>query len=165
MIQLSKMKDKQQFYKDATNVLLMQIDGLGLDSTKKRNAIFYTRVFREMFKMDEVKQYTFVTNENKIWDFGYDSAGFCYAASVSFAIAMGGFQEWQLMCIDGDKYAGHMDHHYLLHKPSGKFFDLTYDQFAFKNIIVPYNLGTPATYSLASHDSPYRFARAAGIFR
>lgn len=159
-----KDKSKEIFYENATKNLLNQINKFDLTDKKKHDAIFYTRVFREVFKLDEVKQYTFVTGKNKIWDFGYDSAGFCYAASVAFAIALG-IKDWQLMCIDGDKYAGKMDHHYLLHKPSGNFFDITYDQFAVEGITVPYELGTPAMYSLSSKDTPYRFARAVGILR
>lgn len=155
---------KQKFYEDATLNLLNQINKLKLTPKKKRDAVLYTRVFRELFKLDEVKQYTFVTDENKIWDFGYDSAGFCYAASVSFAIALG-IKDWQLMCIDGDKYAGRMDHHYLRHIPTGTFFDITYDQFAVEGITVPYELGTPAQFSLSSKDTPYRFAKAVGILR
>ena len=157
-------KAKQEFYDDATAKLLNQINKLKLDSKKKHDAVLYTRVFRELFKLDEVKKYTFVTDENKIWDFGYDSAGFCYAASVSFAIALG-IKDWQLMCIDGDKYAGLMDHHYLKYIPTGEFFDITYDQFAVEGITVPYELGTPAQFSLSSKDTPYRFAKAVGILR
>ena len=158
------MDNRRDFYEDATRNLLAQVNGFGLDPKKKHDAILYTRVFRELFKLDEVKQYTFVTKENKIWDFGYDSAGFCYAASVAFSIALG-VHDWQLMCIDGDKYAGRMDHRYLKHIPSGKFFDITYDQFAIEGITVPYELGTPAQYSLSSKDTPYRFAKAVGILR
>ena len=158
-------KDKGAFYENATLNLLNQINQFGLTGKQYHDAVLYTRVFRELFKLDEVKQYTFISPENNIWDFGYDSAGFCYAASVSFAIALGGFKDWQLMCIDGDKYAGKMDHHYLMHKPTGKFFDITYDQFAIEGISVPYELGTPAMYSLSRKETQYKFAYAAGILR
>ena len=155
---------KKIFYEKATLDLLNQINSFGLTGKQKHDAVLYTRVFRELFKLDEMKQWVFITKKNNIWDFGYDSAGFCYSASVAFAIKLG-IKDWQLMCIDGDKYAGRMDHHYLLHKPSGNFFDITYDQFAIDGIVVPYELGTVAQYSLSTKDTPYRFAKAAGILR
>ena len=147
------MKDpaKKEFYEQATKNLLTQINNMGLGADDKKNAVYYTRLFRESFKYDEIKQYMFVNKHSKIWDLGYDSAGFCRISSAAFSIVMG-VKDWQLMCIDANQWDAGASHHYLKHIPSGKFFDLTYDQFAVEGLVVPYEIGTPALYQLHNSD-------------
>ncbi|MBO4480309.1 MAG: hypothetical protein J5742_01625 [Alphaproteobacteria bacterium] len=156
------MKNQKQFYENATKNLLSKLNDMGLSDTDKKKAIFYTKLLRESFKYDEIKKFTFLSGENDIWDFGYDSAGFCRIASITFSLAMG-FQDWRLMCIDKMKWPGKMDHHYLQHVPSGTFFDITYDQFEVYGEKVPYEIGTPTTFGLVPGDSVLRFAKAMDI--
>ncbi len=156
------IQDKKQFYNDATNRLLLQLNDMDLSPKDKQNAIFYTKLFREAFKYDEIKQYTFVTPESNIWDLGYDSAGFCRISSTAFSIAMG-INDWKLMRVDAEQWDGNASHHYLRHIPSGKFFDLTYDQFAVEGLTVPYEIGKPAAYRLYPNNDIMRFADALNI--
>jgi len=155
-------QDKKLFYEKATQKLLSQIDGMGLKPDTKRQAIYFTRLFREAFKFDEIKKYTFITPYSNLWDLGYDSAGFCRAASITFAIVMG-LTDWKLMYIDDIAWAAREPHHYLKHIPSGEFFDITYDQFEFNGYTVPYELGSEAIFGLKPMDTPIKFARALDI--
>ncbi len=154
--------NKKEFYESATRKILSKIDNMALAPDDRRQAIYFTKLFREAFKFDEIKQYTFITKYNKIWDLGYDSAGFCRAASITFAIVMG-LKDWQLMCIDESEWSVHESHHYLKHIPSGEFFDITYDQFAIDGITVPYDFGHKAIFGLTPNDYPIKFARALDI--
>ena len=154
--------DKKKFYESATKRLLDKINDMNLAPTVKNRAVFFTKLFREAFKYDEIKQYTFVTPANKIWDLGYDSVGFCRASSIAFSIIMG-LQDWQLMYIDDSEWEAREPHHYLKHLPSGEFFDITYDQFAINGYTVPYEAGYNAIFGLSQNDTPIRFARALDI--
>ena len=154
--------DKKQFYDNATKKILNQLNGMNLPADKYKEAVKWTKIFRAVFEFDEFKQEVFIEKDNPYWDFGYDSAGFCRMASITFSILMD-FREWQLMAIDKDQWGGKMGHHYLKHLPSGKYFDLTYDQFAVEGFEVPYNLGKPATFGLSSKDETMRFSKALGI--
>lgn len=156
------MDIKKKFYEYATRNLLGQLGSMKLTPEDRRKAVFYTKLFREAFKYDEIKQYTFITPESNIWDLGYDSAGFCRISSAVFSIAMG-IKDWRLMRIDAEQWDGNASHHYLQNVPSGKFFDLTYDQFAVDNMTVPYDIGKSAAYRLYPGNDIMRFADALGI--
>lgn len=153
---------KKDFYKNATQNLLSQITKMGLSSQDTQKAVFYTKLFREAFTYDEIKQYTFIEPGADIWDLGYDSAGFCRIASTVFSIALG-FNDWKLMKVDADQWDGNASHHYLKHIPSGQFFDLTYDQFAISGMNIPYEIGKPAAYRLYPNNDIMRFANALSI--
>ena len=153
---------KKDFYKNATYELLSQLNKMGLSDTDKQKAVFYTKLLREAFTYDEIKQYTFIEPGADIWDLGYDSAGFCRIASTVFSIALG-FNDWKLMRVDADQWDGNASHHYLKHIPSGQFFDLTYDQFAITGMKVPYEIGKPAAYRLYPNNDIMRFANALNI--
>lgn len=155
-----KTPEHKLFYEAATKRILAQLDSLGLPADKKQHAVKLVNLFRESFTHDDIKKATFITTHNKIWDFGYDSGGFCRVASITFAIAMN-LYDWQLMFIGTDKWV--MPHHYLKHIPSGKFFDITYDQFAIKNLTVPYELGQNAIYNLSPTDNTLKFAKSVGL--
>lgn len=156
--------DKKAFYESATAKLLTQINTFALPETDKKKAVHFTTLFREAFKYDEIKQYVFMTHDKKLWDLGYDSAGFCRIASIVFAIVMG-INDWKLMYIDENSWDVKMDHHYLKHIPSGKFFDITYDQFIIDGYYkeIPYNLGYTAAFGLQPNDMSIRFAKVLGI--
>lgn len=149
-------KNKKDFFDAATVNILNQINDFGLSEKNKKKAVFFTKLFRETFKYDEIKKYLFVTPESKIWDLGYDSAGFCRVASIAFSIVMG-IQDWQLMCINNNQWYGNASHHYLKHLSSGKFFDLTYDQFAIDGYIVPYELGHSTGFNFYPGDMSQKF--------
>lgn len=151
-------KSKKAFYEAATKNLLIQLDGIGLAGDEKTKAIHFTKLFRELFKYDEVRKYMFETPESNLWDLGYNSVGFCRIASVNFAIIMG-VKNWRLMCINDSQWDGRASHHYLQHIPTGKFFDLTYDQFAFYGKEVPYELGHETVFNLSSDEMSKKFAK------
>jgi len=154
--------EKKNFYEKATLNLLTQLAKFGLSDDARNNAVYYTRLFRAAFKIDELKQFVFVDDKNTIWDLGYDSAGFCRISSSIFSIALG-IRDWKLMRIDPDQWIGKASHHYIQHIPSGMFFDLTYDQFAIDGLTVPYDIGKPATYGLYPKNDTMRFADALDI--
>ena len=155
-------EEKKAFYEDATKNLLAQLNTMDLLPDDKQKAIYYTKLFREAFKYNEIKQYAFISPESDIWDLGYDSAGFCRISSTVFSIVLG-FQNWKLMRIEPNVWKGNASHHYLQHVPSGKFFDITYDQFAIDGCTVPYKLGVPAMYRLYPNNDIMRFAKALDI--
>lgn len=156
------MDSKKVFYESATKKLLSEIEDMGLSADEKRKAVFYTKLFREAFKYDEIKQNVFITPNNKIWNLGYDSAGFCRIASINFAIIMG-VEYWKLMCINDNQWTGQASHHYLQHVPTGKFFDITYDQFDFYGQKVPYELGHRTAFNVYPGDLSLKFADVMGI--
>ena len=155
--------DKKALYKSATEKLLAQIHTFGLSEEDTKKAVYFTKLFREAFKYDEIKKYVFVSRERDIWDLGYDSAGFCRVASITFSVVMG-VQDWELMCISEDDWSAHASHHYLKHRPSGKFFDITYDQFAVDGYDeIPYDSGHTAFIGLHPKDMTFKFANALDI--
>ena len=162
MILRMDIQYKQNFYDKATVSLLAQLGDMGLESQEYKNAKFYTERFRNAFKNDKVKRYVFLASNNNVWNFGYDSAGFCYAASVVFSI-MNGFRNWNLMYIDETNWNGGHPHYYLQHTKTGTFFDITYDQFAIDGITVPYDKGVKTAPALTPDDIPFKFAKILNI--
>ncbi len=156
------VKEKKIFYENATKELLARLNKIGLQPDDKHKAVYYTKLFREAFKYDDIKKYVFLSSKNTQWNFGYDSAGFCYASSVVFSIVTG-FQNWNLMYIESDKWPGHIPHYYLRHIKTGDFFDITYDQFGVDGLTVPYKIGEQAPFALTPGDTPFRFAKALDI--
>lgn len=155
-------QDKKKIYEEATQKLLAQLNTMGLSPKKKKTAIYFTKLFREAFKYNEIKEYVFTGPKDVFVDLGYDSAGFCYASSVVFSI-MNGFPDWQLMYIDEYKWPGQLPHYYLKHVQSGKFFDITFDQFSIDGFTVPYELGETAPFAMTPGDVPFKFADALGL--
>ncbi len=155
-----KRPEHKLFYEAATKRILAQLDSLGLPADKKQRAVKLVNLFRESFTHDDVKKATFIDGDNDIWDLGYDSGGFCRVASITFAIAMD-FHDWQLMHVEKEDWVA--PHHYLKHIPSGKFFDITYDQFAINGLEVPYEIGKKAAYNLSFNDDTSKFAKSVGL--
>ncbi len=152
------LPEKEQFYEKATQKLLATIDKMEMDKVSRMRAKNLVLRFRDSFKLPDVKQKTFSDNYTC---FTYDSDGFCYAASVDFALMMGGAPDWKIKHI-GESWA-HGPHHYLLHVPSNTVLDLTYDQFAVNGFEIPYNLGQTGKLVFEKDDSPARFAEAVGL--
>lgn len=157
-----KSSEKKIFYENATRELLSRLDAIDLTPVDKQKAVYYTKLFREAFKYDDIKKFVFLSPQNINWDFGYDSAGFCYASSVVFSI-MTGFQNWNLMYIDADKWLGHIPHYYLKHIKTGKFFDITFDQFSVNGFNIPYEIGEITPFALTPGDTPFKFADALNL--
>ena len=157
-----KLPEHKVYYNQATKNILAQLKALNLSPEKYKRATDLVVKFRAAFQQDYVKKATFITPDSKIWDLGYDSAGFCRVASITFAIATD-FRDWQLMAIDKDKWNGGMGHHWLQHVPTGKVFDITYDQFTVDGLKLPYHLGQPAAYALSLQDETHKFAKCVDL--
>ena len=71
---------------------------------------------------------------------GIHSTGFCYAASEVIYRLTGGKDKWKKIAISKDKWelGGHC---FLENKESGEILDITSDQYALRNIIIPYDKG------------------------
>lgn len=162
IIIVMKTPEQKKYYEQATKNILAQLQSLNMSPEKYANAANLVKRFREAFTKDEVKKATFITPDSKIWDLGYDSGGFCRVASISFAIATD-FHDWQLMAIDGNQWHGKMGHHWLKHVPTGKVFDITYDQFTVDGLKLPYHLGKPAAYALSLQDETHKFAKCVDL--
>ena len=156
------LPEHKVFYEQATKNILAQLKMLNLSPEKFKRATNLVLQFRKAFQQDDVKKATFITATDKTWNLGYDSAGFCRVASITFAIAMD-FHEWQLMTIGKDDWCGEMGHHWLQHIPTGKVFDITYDQFTVDNLKLPYHLGRKAAFNLSLQDETHKFAKSVGL--
>lgn len=151
--------DKEAYYEKATSNLLFTIDKMKMDKFPRMRAKNLVLLFRDSFKMSDVKFQTFWTDLDVNMDkFTYDSDGFCRAASVDFALMMGGEPDWKLMYIDELWTYG--PHHYLLHVPSKTILDLTYDQYTNAGITVPYWFGKPIQLKFDKKRVEGRFANA-----
>ena len=152
--------EKEAYYENATRKLLKTIDGMGLGLAERARAKSLVLLFRDSFKLTDVKYATF-SQDTDIKYFTYDSDGFCRASSIDFALMMGGEPNWQVKYLS--KLWVHGPHHYLLHKPSKTVLDLTYDQYTHSGLEIPYELGIRIPYSMQAGDSPERFAKAVGL--
>ena len=157
-----KVPGYKVYYERATRNILARLKELNLTPEKYQQATELVVKFRKAFTSDEVKKATFITPDSKIWNLGYDSVGFCRVASISFAIAMD-FHDWQLMSIDEKLWPKNMGHHWLKHIPTGKIFDITYDQFTVDGIEFPYHLGHEARFCLSSKDEVHKFAKSVDL--
>ena len=156
------LPEHKHYYEQATKNIMAQLKMLNLSPDKYKRATDLVLKFRKAFTQDEVKKATFITPEDKTWNLGYDSAGFCRVASISFAVAMD-FHEWQLMGIDEKSWYGGMGHHWLKHVPTGKVFDLTYDQYEFDGLKVPYYMGQPIKINREAQNTSIRFLHSLGL--
>lgn len=154
-----RLKNDPVLYKEATKKILAQIDALHLTPEKHECAIRLVQLLRKSFTNAEIRKATFLANStDNVWDFGYESGGFCRVASILFMYAMPDSEDWQLMALDNGAWK--YEHHWLVHKPSGKILDLTYDQFISP---VPYELGKPVAPELSLQDEAHVFAKKLGF--
>ena len=133
-------KADMEFYRKATLNVLEQINSLGMNPEDTEKAKNLASLFRSAFKLNVVKKRTFHEPEIAAAKSIYDSLGFCRISSVVFMTAMG-LADWDLMFIGEEDWYGKKPHHYLRYRPTGKILDLTYDQFAHKNLKIPYENG------------------------
>ncbi len=154
--------EKKDFYRKATTNLLQQLDGMELSPADRLQAKKLTLLFRNAFSSYDVKMATFGPElDYDISAFTYDSDGFCKASSFAFMNAMNP-ADWHLMYIDHLWTFG--PHHYLLHAPSGRVFDLTADQYTNMGIVVPYEMGRRVVLNVAESQISQRFVDALAEF-
>lgn len=148
-------------YEVATRGLLQKLDEMNLPLRERLRAKNFTLLFRDSFKLDTVKHATFYpTSGNDYKLFPYDSFGFCRASSFSF-IALMNSPDWQLMYINELWTYG--PHFFIQHLPSKTVFDLTFDQYAYDGIQVPYDMGRPVSIDPDGKNVIVRFLHAAGV--
>lgn len=134
------MINKEKFYENATRKLLAQIDKMGLDKIPRLQAKNFVLLLRDSFKLPDVRQAVFSNISDLDWkETSYYSLGFCRSSSFTF-IAFMASQGWQLMYLPYESWS-EGPHYYLKHKKSGLNLDITYDQYSFYNIKIPYDLG------------------------
>lgn len=155
-------KNKERDFENATQSLIRQIDSMNLEKTERLQVKNFILLFRDSFKQDSVKHATFAP----VLGDGYkqflcDSCGFCKASSVSFVSFMNKPEHWQLRYID-EKWA-YGPHYYILHVPTGRALDLTFDQYRFETADIPYDMGRPALITRDARDAAVRFTHALGM--
>lgn len=152
--------EKEKYYEQATQKLLKTIDEMGLDDLHRLRAKNLVLLFRDSFKLPEVKAKTLAPYLGKdIKSLTYDSDGFCRAASIDFALMMG-VKDWQVRYVDSSLWT-YGSHYFLVHTPSNTVLNLTYDQFANIGLSVPYEFGHPIDYSLDNIST--KFAQAINL--
>ncbi len=157
---MDKFKDK--LFENATHKLVTQLDTMGLDKQERMRAKNLVLLFRDSFKSNDVKKATFSQTIGDDYNlFPYDAYGFCKAASCSFVSLMNASQQWRLMYIDDLWTYG--PHYYVQHIKSGQVFDLTYDQYEFDKINVPYNMGRAAKIDKEAQNTSVRFLHSIGV--
>ena len=149
-----------RYFESATRKLLKKLDSMGLDNVSRLRAKNLVLLFRDSFRLPDVKYATFAKDLGKgLNRFTYDSDGFCRVASINFQRMMG--SDWQIMFLDNSWSYG--PHHYLMHTPSKTVFDLTFDQYTHNGIQIPYDIGRQISCELEQDDPIVRFAKSIGI--
>lgn len=155
-------KSKEQLFEGATKTLVSQLDTMGLDMRSRMQAKNFVLLFRDSFKLDAVKHATFARTIGDSYKlFPYDSYGFCKAASCAFVALMDAPKEWRLMYIDDMWSYG--PHYFIQHIKSQQIFDLTYDQYVFDKLRVPYEMGRPIKINREAQDTVVRFLHSIGV--
>ena len=154
--------DKEKYYESATQKLLSTIESMGLDKIERTQAKNLVLLFRDSFKLPNVKYETFWNDLGlSMNNFKYDSDGFCRVSSITFLKMMKKPKDWQLMYIRNLWSYG--PHHYLIHKPSKQIFDMTFDQYTNVGISIPYDIGYKIDFQLSEKDNAFDFAKSVGI--
>lgn len=155
-------KSKEQLFESATQSLIKQLDTMKLDTRSRMQAKNFVYLFRDSFKLETVKHATFSNVIGKDYlKFPYDSYGFCKAGSCSFVALMNEPKEWRVMYI-GDLWT-YGPHYFIQHIKSGQAFDLTYDQYVYDGLNVPYELGRPVKINREAQDTVVRFLHSIGV--
>ncbi len=156
-----KNKNNQTAYENATKSLVRKIDSLGLPLRSRLQAKNLTLLFRDSFKSDAVKAATFGDYIGDAYKyFPYDSYGFCRASSFSF-VALMNDPDWRLMYID--EVWAYGPHYYIMHMPTKTPFDLTFDQYAYDGVAIPYDMGRPVNIDPDGKNVIVRFLHASGM--
>lgn len=143
--------NKVDFYENATRHLVDSLNNdFKLERLERMQAKNLTLLMRDTFKLPTMRRAIFGRD---IPEFTYAADGMCRASSIAFLKLMNN-PNWRLMYIDDLWTFG--PHHYLMHMPSNRAFDLTYDQYTRSGISVAYNLGRPIDMSESETESADR---------
>lgn len=154
-------KNNAKLYEDATQGLLKKLDNMGLERTQRLRAKNLTLLFRDGFKQDVVKHAAFFEYVGYDYKhFPYDSYGFCRASSFAFVALMNN-KDWKLMYIN-DVWA-YGPHYYVMHLPTKTPFDLTFDQYVYDGVNIPYYMGRLAKIDRDGKNVVIRFLNAVGV--
>lgn len=157
------MKDnKTIFYETATLHLVNGLNNnLKLARSERMQAKNLTLLFRDSFKLERVKHATFYCDIGYDYRlFRYDSSGFCRASSFSF-VALMNSPDWRLRYIDEIWSDG--PHYFVMHEPTQTVFDLTFDQYLYNGIVIPYDMGRSANIDANGPSVIVRFLNAVGL--
>ncbi len=155
-------KEKEILFETATRKLINQLDFMNLKPLSRMQAKNFVLLLRDSFKLETVKKATFyseIGDDYKLLP--YDSYGFCKAASCSFVLMMNEPKEWRLMYIDDVWKYG--PHYFVQNIKSKQVFDLTYDQYVYDGIDVPYYMGRPIKIDQQAQDTVVRFMHSMGV--
>jgi hypothetical protein len=138
------MKNKEQFYENATKDLLNRIDKMGLDLKIRLQAKNLVLLMRDSFKLSDVRQKVFSTVSPGLeWkETSYYSCGFCRSSTFVYSAFMNfinGSNEWDIMYLPYEVWSNG-SHYFLKHKKSDLILDITADQYSWYNIDIPYNI-------------------------
>ncbi|MBD5400645.1 hypothetical protein HDR61_02785 [bacterium] len=154
-------KENLNAYENATQGLLRKLESMNLPLRERLQAKNLTLLFRDSFKLGRVQHDTFYSEIGYNYKkFPYPSYGFCRASSFSFLAIMNN-SDWKLMYID--KIWTYGPHFFILHAPSDTIFDLTFDQYAYNGLDIPYDLGRPVQMDYDAKNTITRFLNAAGL--
>jgi len=154
-------KNNIEAYENATRGLLKSIDTMVSDKGQRMRAKNFVLLFRDSFKLESVKHETFYKDIGYSYKkFPYDSYGFCRASSFSF-IALMNNPDWQLMYIDDLWTYG--PHYFIMHMPTHTPFDLTFDQYVYDGVHIPYDMGRPVKIDADGKNVIVRFLHAVGL--
>ena len=99
-------------------------------------------ILREAFSNDTIKRE--VLDENwyqKNIESSIDSTGFCFASSEILYRLTGGTTSWQVASINDPRDWHNGTHYFLKRRHNGEIIDITADQYTFRGITIPYEIG------------------------
>lgn len=155
------MKPKKQMFEESTRQLLDQVNNMSLPAMQRIQAKNFVLLFRDAFKSDDVKRATFSQTIGDDYQmFPYDSYGFCKASSCAFVSLMPP-RAWRVMYIDDLWTYG--PHYYVQNVATGQILDMTFDQYKYDGVAVPYHMGRPVKIDAEARNTAVRFLHAVGL--
>lgn len=154
-------KELATIYENATQGLLKKLDSMNLPCDQRLRAQNLTLLFRDSFKLETVKHaafYKYIKYDYK--NFPYDSYGFCRVSSFAFVTLMNN-PDWRLMYIN--EVWAYGPHYFIMHAPTKTVFDLTFDQYVYDGVDVPYSMGRPTKMDVGGKYDVARFVNATGL--
>lgn len=123
------------FYEKTTKDLLKQVVEMGLSKSERIKASTFILMLRDGFIMPGVRKKIFPKLSDS---FEYLSQGGCELMTKAFVLYMG--KDWQIKKISSSawKFGPHI---FAVYLPKRKILDLSKDQYDYKKIEIPYNLG------------------------
>jgi len=157
--------EREKFYENATRKLVAIADKMQFPSRIQNMRLKnLTLLFRDSYKIPEVQAYIakHLTNTGGGYsELTYAATGFCKTTKCVYILA-GGADVWTLMYIPESWQAG--PHYFLRKKDSGEIFDITFDQYAYQKIEIPYDKGIPLSeVPFSPDDVALSFSEKLGI--